>query len=376
MARRTGTFALFGLLAMMATAQAEEVRIAAPIALTGKYAFVGVPISKGMQVAVEEINASGRLGPDRTLSLLMEDYGSEKSEAITLLNRFVTGDGVLVVVGPSSTEDSLAVAPVADSLQVPLLTNAVLSKVRETSPWAFNIPAPTDVSVRALCAYVVDRFKPKTFAGVATRNSPGAVNELKAARECLSEKGVELLLDDSVLGTDTDFSVLATKLAALNPDILVVTGTDNLAANLKQQIIQAGGSPDIRIMGSNALAGQNYLDLGGSAVEGSILVADYFVDNDNPINQSFVKAYQAMYGTNPDNWSAIGYTMVQVAAFAIEKAGPGASRQQILDVLTSLSGMPTVLGSGVYSFGEGRAPTYGQIFLLVEDGKFVLAPRD
>jgi branched-chain amino acid transport system substrate-binding protein len=63
-----------------------------------------------------------------------------------------------------------------------------------------------------------------------------------------------------------------------------------------------------------------------------------------------------------------------VVAHAIRAAGPNPTRELIRDALSKTKDVPVVVGTGRYSYVD-RIPTYGSIFLMVKDGKFVVAPQ-
>ena len=110
-------------------------------ALTGTYAWVGVPSREGLDVGIEDVNASGMLGGN-ILRVLIEDTASDKTQAISLINRFSTRDKALIVLGPSSSSEGVAIAPVANELKIPLLsTTAVSQTINKSGPWVFKTPA-------------------------------------------------------------------------------------------------------------------------------------------------------------------------------------------------------------------------------------------
>ena len=94
-------------------AMATEYNIALIGALTNTYAFVGVPIANGVKLAVDRINASGKLGAGNTIKLVLEDSASDRAQAVTLVNRFANDPKILVLLGPTSTIDVMASGPIA-----------------------------------------------------------------------------------------------------------------------------------------------------------------------------------------------------------------------------------------------------------------------
>ena len=88
------------LVAAAQPALAEDYVVGAELALTGTYAWVGVPSREGLDIGIEDVNASGMLGGN-ILRVLIEDTASDKTQAISLINRFSTRDKALMVLGPS-----------------------------------------------------------------------------------------------------------------------------------------------------------------------------------------------------------------------------------------------------------------------------------
>src|SRR5262245_53358179 len=122
-------------------ALAEDYLVGAELALSGTYAWVGVPSREGLDVGVEHVHASGLLGGHK-LKVLTEDTGSDKRQAISLINRFSARDKALMVLGPSSSSEGVAIAPVANELQIPLLTTTAVSEaINKSGPWVFKTPA-------------------------------------------------------------------------------------------------------------------------------------------------------------------------------------------------------------------------------------------
>ena len=144
-----------GLGAASSAVRAQEIPIGVPMALTGPYAFVGVPIRNGIVLALEEANANGTLGAAR-IKIIGEDTASDKAQAISLTNRLSASDKVLLMLGPTSSIEGLAAAPVANDLKLPMLTSAVSGDVLKAGPWSYKITAaPADI-MTAFGKYAVD----------------------------------------------------------------------------------------------------------------------------------------------------------------------------------------------------------------------------
>jgi branched-chain amino acid transport system substrate-binding protein len=121
-----------------------------------------------------------------------------------------------------------------------------------------------------------------------------------------------------VLTTDTDFLALLTKIIAAKPDAVYLALTAEQAANFIIQARQQGIDPKVKFLGVPNMGADQFVIIGGKAVEGSVYVADYFPGMVTAENKRFVEAYRKRYNRMPDNGAALGYTAVKIAASAIK----------------------------------------------------------
>lgn len=355
-------------------AQAAEVVVAMGMALTGNYAFAGVPVSNGVKVATAEINETNFLG-GRRIKLLVEDDASDKSQMITLVNRFATIDNAVAVIGPLSSLEALAVASLANEQKIMLISTGVSPDILKAGPWSFKVMSPPSVTMQSLAAYAVDTLKAKRAALLTVRDNDGFITQKNAMRDYFKAHGVEIVMDDSVAASDVDFTAVATKLADADPSVVFFAMPAEQGASLVVQARQAGLEQGVRFLGPQAMAAQSLIRIGGKAVEGSVVAADYFAGSNTPHNADFVRRYRAMFNAEPENWSGIGYAMMYLVATAIRNAGPGANRDAVRAALTASRGVSTVLGDGSYSLDAGRNASYGATLITVQNGAFVVAPR-
>jgi branched-chain amino acid transport system substrate-binding protein len=360
--------------AAAAPASAAEIIVGAQLALTGPYAWVGVPARDAILLGLDEVHASGMLG-GHTIRLVVEDTASEKTQSITLVNRFALRDKALMIIGPSSSAEGVAIAPVANDQKIPLLApTAVTEDITKSGPWAFKVPASPAVIIGEVAKYAMDRLGVKKVALVFGRDNEGQIGQKNAARDYFKSHGAEILAEESTLVSDTEFMALITKLISLKPDAIFIAQVAEQSANFIIQARQAGIDPKVRFLGVPNMGSERFTAVGGKAVEGAVFVADYFPGMKSPENDRFVTGFQAKYKRPPDNWAALGYTAIKVTATAIKAAGPAPTRESLRQALSRIRDLPVVLGSGKFSFNEQRNPYYGAIVCTVKDGKFVVAP--
>src|SRR4029453_18770402 len=94
-------------------AQGKEIPVGVFNAMTGTYAYGGVPIQNGMKLALEEANAQGLPGGNK-FRIIEGDTAGEKGQTINLVNQFVKRDNAMLILGPTTSSEALGGAPVAN----------------------------------------------------------------------------------------------------------------------------------------------------------------------------------------------------------------------------------------------------------------------
>jgi len=360
----------------VSSVSAQEIAIGVPVSLTGVYAFVGTAAVKGLQMAVDEINAGSEAGPGRTLKLVIADDGSNTNQTITLVNRLANVDKVMAIAGPSASPTVLAVSPVVNQLQIPMLGIAVTQAVNKAGPWSNRVLNSPTTLMTVLANHTLDSVKPKSIMTVASRDNDGAAAQSKVIRSVLDGK-VSFMPEESAMMAETDFSALSTKIASLKPDAVMITMNDSAAANIILQAKQAGAAPNLRFVANNAAASASFLRIGGKAVEGTLIGTDAFPEiRTDALAKTFVANYQKKYNALPDQWNAVGYTIGKLYGHALANVKGAVTRQSLNDAVIATRNFPVVLGSGKGNFsfaGSEREPTYEPILITVKDGKFIPA---
>lgn len=363
---------LFGLACASGTVSAADYVIAAGKGLTGPLAFVGVPELNGIRLAVDDLNAQGFLGEHR-LVLTVGDDANDRGQAMTLLNRAAKVDNALMFLGTAASGMAIATAPLVNELKMPTFGTATTIEPFKNGPWYFKITAAPAGQVTPSAKYAVDKLKIKAPAIIYTRDNEGQVSNARIFRETIMANGLKPILEETVLTSDTDFSAVATKIAAANPDSIWLGALASQAANIAIQLRQAGVSKSIKFIGTSGL-GDDYLKAGGAAVENTYTSKDYNIDDPSPLNQAFVKNYTKRYGIVPDNFAAVGYSETMLTALAIKQSLPNPTREKIRDAILGMKSAPVLLGRGTWELDANRLPVYEMPVMVVKNGKFQAAP--
>ncbi|HEY2256472.1 MAG TPA: ABC transporter substrate-binding protein [Variovorax sp.] len=352
---------------------AEELPIGIFNATSGTFAFGGVPIQNGMRLALEEANQKGLPGGNK-IKILEGDTAADKAQAIALASQFGRRDHALMIMGPTNSFEAIAAGPVVNELEMPMFAIGSSNAILATGPWSFKVQAQAVDIMGFLAKYVAEKSGIKKIALVYDQGSDGIIEQKNAFRDAVKAGGVTIDSENGILTTESNFLALATKLASSDIDAVYVGAPPEITANLAIQLRQAGLPAKVRIVGPSSLASQKYIKTGGSAVEGSIIIADYAVNSTNPLNAAFVAAYKARYKETPDNWAAMGYTLAQIGVQAVRNAGPAPDRAKVRAELEKINNVPVVMGNGMWIKDKDRHPTYGGVMLTVKNGDLALLP--
>ena len=366
--------ALMTLGAATASSAAAEIKMGVMNALTGAYAFGGVPIQNGMKLAITEANDAGVLGAAK-IEIVEADSAGDKGQTITLVSKFAQSDNVLMMIGPTTSIEATAGAPVANELKVPMFVIGSSKAILATGPYAAKVQSVGADIMGNLSKYAVAKLGVKRVSLVFDRANDGFVGQKDAFKRLLMDAGVEIVSEEGILSSDTDFLALATKLSGEKIDAFFVAAPTEVGSNVLLQARQGGVPPEVLFLGPSTFASDAFITTAGAASEGAYLVSDYFVGDKGEANQKFVKAYTAKYKVGPDNWAAMGYALATLAIEAIKDAGPNPTREKVKDAMNALRNQPTILGNHTWTMDGGRNPYYGAAVLTVKDGKFELAPQ-
>jgi branched-chain amino acid transport system substrate-binding protein len=346
-----------------------EVSIGAVWSLTGAAAVYGVSQKNAAEMAVDEINASGFLG-DARLKLITEDDTSTKEGAIAAFTKLIEQDKVLAILGPTLSNSALASDPIAQGKGVIVLgCSNTAGGIVEIGDYVFRDSLPESVVIPNTIKVTKAKLGYTKVAVMYGDDDAFTKGGYDAFVKALKDNGVEILTTETFKKGDTDFSAQLTKIKGLNPDAIIVSALAEEAAGIMSQGRQLGIPDSVPFIGGNGFNSPKLAQLAGPAAEGAISGAAWFVSADNPGNQAFVAAYNAKYGSNPDQFAAQAYTGVYILANAIKAAGK-ADSASIRAAMAKIKDLDTVLGK--FSFDDTRNPVHTPIVQVVKDGKFEL----
>ena len=303
---------------------ADSIKIGTFLAVTGPAAFLGDPELKTLQLYVDAINQQGGL-LGKPVELIHYDTGGNAKEAVNFFKRLVKKDQVDIIVGGSSSGESLAVMPLAEEEEIPFISMAGAVKIIEpVQKWTFKTPH-TD---RMAAAKIYTDMKRRGLTKVALISGDGGFD--KSGREeslkLAPEYGITIVADESYGNKDTDMTAQLTKIRDSGAQAILNFGFGTGPAIVTKNLRQLG--IELPLYQSHGVASKKYIELAGAAAEGvrlpasALLVPEKLADTDpqKPVLLAYQQKYQAAHG-DVSTFGGHAYDALFLAVEAIKRAG-------------------------------------------------------
>lgn len=337
-------------------------------ALTGDQAAFGTSTVNGVRLAADEINAAGGvLG--RKIRLIVEDDHGRAEEAASAVTKLMSSDGVVVLIGENSSNQSLAAAPSAQREGVPMISpSSTNPAVTEKGDYIFRVCFTDPYQGKALAAFVRNELKLERAAMLIDRKNDYSVGLGDVFRKEMEAAGGEIVSEQSYSGGDTDFRPQLTNIRGKAPQMVFIPGFYTEVGQIAVQARDLG--LNVPLVGGDGWDSPVILQIGGAALEGTYFSDHYFVGDSRPVVKSFVAEYNRRHGANPEATAALGYDALKIFAEATTRAG-SLDRKAIRDQIAATSGYEGV--SGTITMGPDRNPIKPVAMIKIENGKMNFA---
>jgi branched-chain amino acid transport system substrate-binding protein len=347
--------------------------------LSGPIKVWGVPVSNGMKMAVEEINAAGGV-QGRKLKLILEDNGYDPKKAVLATQKMIERDKIFAMIGGMGSAPTLAAQDIlfdAGVLQLFPLTAAEFTfKFDPAKPQErlkFNNLLPYVESTRAALKYMME-WKGFKKPCVMHQDDEYGKNVLDGFTQQLESMKVQPASITSFKRGVSDFSAQIAKMKSDGCD-LVVLGT------IIRETIGAMGEArklgwDVTFLGATPTNVLEVPALGKETVEGMYAAAAFEIPYEDTAKgkvKDWLVNYKKMFGTDANTQAIIGYNAITTFAFYAEKAGKDLTGQKMLASLESGVPFQDIFASppSVFSKTNHLASTVTQV-QQIKNGRWVL----
>jgi branched-chain amino acid transport system substrate-binding protein len=230
-----------------AKVEGDTIILGSAISLTGKYSTNGIHAKNGYELAVKKINEMGGVkvgGKSYKLKVVYYDDESTPARGAQLAERLIKQDGVKFMLGPYSSGLTKAVAPVTEKYKIPMVEaeGASRSLFSQGYKYLFAVLSTSEqylASSVALAAEIAEKNgkKPSDVKiAMAFENDPFSLDVRAGVLEDAKKYGMQIVVDDKLPRDLSDMSATLTKVRAVKPDLLVVSGHSKGAATAARQI--------------------------------------------------------------------------------------------------------------------------------------------
>jgi len=357
--------------------QQDTIKVGLIVELTGDMPGVGASSKNAAQLAVNEQNSVGGIsigGKPYQIELVVEDNASKAEQSVAAVNKLITQDNVLAIVGPNASLGAIPAAEIAEYNKTLLIT-----------PWSTNPKTTLDTTTgkskdyvfracytdpfegRVLARFVLEKLKAKKVAVLYDVASEAPKSQADLFRLTFEELGGKTVAFETYTTGDRDFSAQLTKIKSANPDVIFLPAYYNDVGLIAQQAHRAGITQPL--VGSDAWSSPELIKLSNGTVEGDYFANHYASDIATPTAKKFIDAYAKQYGTIPDDVAALTYDSMGLLFEAIKKSTT-LDRKVVRDSLATLVNYPGVTGDIKFTAGSGD-PVKSAVIMQIKGDKFV-----
>jgi branched-chain amino acid transport system substrate-binding protein len=294
----------------------DPVLIGIAVAQTSNTALLGQEEVIGAQIAEEFFNYRGGIN-GRPIKLVFQDTAGDEAGAINAFNTLINNDKVVGIVGPTLSQQAFAADPIADKAGVPVIAPSNTAKgIPQIGRFVSRVSAPVAiVAPNAVDAALEINPNIKKVAVLFAQDDAFSKSETGTFQETVKAKNLELQPVQTFQKTDTDFTTQVTNVMADVPDLVIISGLASDGGNLVRQLRENGYTG--LIIGGNGLNTANIFPVCKAACDGVIIAQAYSYAAEGEVNAAFRAAYKEKQQKEPPQFSAQGFTGVQVLVEAL-----------------------------------------------------------
>ncbi len=323
-----------------------SIRIGGLFSVTGPAAFIGDPAKKTLEMLAKDINRKGGINGMKVETVIY-DTGGDPTKAVQLATRLIKDDNVNVIVGPSTTGESMAVIPLVEKARIPMISSAAGGKIVDpVKAWVFKTAASDHIAVEKLLNYVQSKNQ-KRIALLTVSDGFGTSGreQLKAYA---AKQGFTIVADEVFAPKDTDMTPQLTKIRSIKPDALICwalnPGMAIIARSVKQLDIK------LPLYMSHGTATTKYIELAGEAADGVVHPAGKMAIYDSLPNsdpqakllKEYYVEYKKLYGEEATTFGGYAYDAFQLILSAVKKGN--STPEQIRNGIEQTRNLASVSG--------------------------------
>ena len=353
---------------MNQTARADEkvVKIGLSAPLTGDWAEYGNDFRRAVSMVMLRVNRMAGIR-GRMVELVVLDSRGDPKESVLIAEKLVADPDVIAEIGDFSSSSCMAAAAVYERAGMtqlsPTSSHMDFTKKGENM---FRVVATQGYEGPYNARWAVNDLGKKKLATIYINNDWG-VDANKYFVQEAKRLGAEVVAEEAFTPGEKDFTAILSKLKRLEPELIYLPTFYADAAAILNQAKRMRFEPTV--MANSSLFNEKTIELGGEAVEGIMIPANYFSTDPRPAAQEFTREYRALYDMEPNQFAALAYDAANLMVAALHKVGVE-DRSKVAGALESLRGFQGATGS--ISYAQSHDPEKELVRITIKDGQWVL----
>ena len=380
--RRKRRFALLLALLLLSTllsgcsgkTTTDTIKIGSIHPLTGSMAYEGQAMVNAQRIAIDKINAEGGIN-GRMLELVVRDsLGTSSGAANATLK--LTNSGVVALTGTYTSSSAQVVSRTAEKTRIPLVITVAASDNLLSNGYHYTFRVQPSVSVfsKNFLQYL-SYFKTEDMQTVAFiyENSNYGTGIAEYIQDHIDETGLRIVGMLAYPATTSTLSSEVTRLAALDPDLLVPIGYYS-DQNLFMKEVLERGIQFKKIVGcaNGAFSDAKFLRTYGTQVDG-IYDINYRYNPNSEEAQYMLETYREVYGEDIPVHDIYGYESSRISADPLRRCDDPDDPEAVRDAIAASEITEHVLPQGVIKFDEtGENINSAGVLVEIKNGKHVI----
>jgi len=314
-----GALSVTTALALTTTVAMAEVKVGAIFDLTGGLNIYGIQQNNALDLAIADVNAAGGVNGEEVV-VVGYDAQSELSKYTQFAQTAVLRDGISAMFAGLTSSSREAIRPIFREANIPYFY-ASLYEGGACDRQTFVTGSSASQQLSVLMDWAVKNYGPRVYIMAPDYNF-GTISG-HWIHEYAERNGAEVVGEDYLALSVTDYAPTIQKIQAANPDVVVALPVGAAQTGFLEQFAAAGLKDSIGVVSTNYGSGNQQVVVSPQAGEGLISAMGYFPSVENEANTAFKAAWEAEYGTDTpivagavDVWNA-----VQLWAAAANQAG-------------------------------------------------------
>ena len=378
--------ALFAAAPASAKVEGDTITLGAALSFTGKYKTNGEHTKRGYDLAIKRINEMGGVlvgGKSYTLAVSYYDDESTPVRGAQLIERLIKQDGITFFLGPYSSGLTKAIAPVTEKYKIPMVegNGASRSLFNKGYRYLFGVLSTSEqylaeaINLAAQQAQKAGKDPADVKIAIAVENDPFSQDIRAGIIDDAARWGMEIVIDDKLPKELNDMSATLTKVKALKPDVLVVSGHSKGAATVIRQVSEM--KVDVPMLAITHCEAADVIGKFGAAADYTLCATQWaetmsYADRWFGSAGDYAELFEAEYGYVPPYQAAESTAAVLVYADALQRAG-SFDTEKVRDAIAATM-LNTFYGNIMFD-GTGKNIAKPMALRQIQDGKFlVVAP--